>query len=418
MFVNRFHASQHGEQRRRLRVVLILLDVFGALAAGLVTIRFDLLTSSTSLNLWILAALLGWLLSRRDPQRITYRSYSQAALAPLYAVLIYLSLCILGEEDWSLRQISYLLFIWAGIMMASRFFLRRFLPSLTIGVIPGTDVGFLEHPRIEFLELKTPEDTSFSDIEGLVIDLMYPTASSWVDFYLHAHVGGIPVWDVSTLSEEINGQVTLEYLQNAHMNREHFLAPYAPLKRILDILAVAVFSIPILILMSIVAVVVLVDSGRPVLFWQLRVGQDGVPFRLAKFRTMTRDSERHGAAFAQVGDMRITRVGHFLRKFRLDELPQFWNVLRGEMSIIGPRPEQVAFVENFNRSLHLYSVRHWVKPGITGWAQVAHGYASGDDETLMKLRHDIYYIKHFSFWFDARIVARTLWTMATGFGAR
>src|SRR5690606_8449600 len=144
----------------------------------------------------------------------------------------------------------------------------------------------------------------------------------------------------------------------------------------------------------------------------------GRPFRMVKFRTMRLDAEAGGAAFAANGDARITKTGRFLRKFRLDELPQFWNVLRGQMSIIGPRPEQVAFARDFEGEIPLYGLRHSVPPGITGWAQVTQGYAASADETLEKLRYDIYYIKHLSLVTDVKVLLRTAATVLTGFGAR
>ena len=176
---------------------------------------------------------------------------------------------------------------------------------------------------------------------------------------------------------------------------------------------------PIIVPVSIVtAVVILLESGRPILFVQERVGKDGRPFRMLKFRTMVPTAEKDGAAFACEGDARVTRIGRFLRTYRIDEFPQFWNVLRGEMSIIGPRPEQCGFAEDFEHAIAHYHVRHAVLPGITGWAQTHQGYAAGADETDVKLSFDLYYAKHVSLGLDAEIVARTLQTLATGFGAR
>ena len=130
------------------------------------------------------------------------------------------------------------------------------------------------------------------------------------------------------------------------------------------------------------------------------------------------NSEKDGAKLAQVGDTRITRVGRFIRKTRLDELPQFWNILKGDMSLIGPRPEQKVFVEQFNKRIPFYNYRHIVKPGLSGWAQVTQGYAGNEDETQIKLEHDFYYIKHFSFSLDILIIFKTIKTILTGFGAR
>jgi len=133
---------------------------------------------------------------------------------------------------------------------------------------------------------------------------------------------------------------------------------------------------------------------------------------------MTHRASEERARFAKTGDQRVTRVGTVIRKFRLDELPQFWNILVGDMSLIGPRPEQVGFVEQFERDIPYYSYRHLVRPGVTGWAQVNHGYAADHEETRKKLEHDLYYVKHFSFWLDLLIAFKTVGTIFTGFGAR
>ena len=133
---------------------------------------------------------------------------------------------------------------------------------------------------------------------------------------------------------------------------------------------------------------------------------------------MCKDSEKNGAQFAQSRDMRVTRIGKFIRKTRIDELPQFFNILKGDMALIGPRPEQKAFVEQFEKNIPFYNYRHIVKPGITGWAQVTHGYAATEDETQVKVEHDFFYIKHFSFSLDVLIFFKTIHTMLTGFGAR
>jgi lipopolysaccharide/colanic/teichoic acid biosynthesis glycosyltransferase len=168
--------------------------------------------------------------------------------------------------------------------------------------------------------------------------------------------------------------------------------------------------------MGVVALLVYLDLGRPVLFAQERVGMGGKPFRAYKFRTM-RGAPREGAYAGEERD-RITPLGRILRRYRLDELPQLWNVLKGEMSLIGPRPEQRVLAETYAQEIPLYSLRHAVRPGLTGWAQVHHGYAEGKDGAMVKLSYDLYYIKHLSFWLDLRIVLRTLWVLLSGYGAK
>ncbi len=193
---------------------------------------------------------------------------------------------------------------------------------------------------------------------------------------------------------------------------------YLPFKRLLDLLLI-VATLPITIPVLIVtAIAIKMESRGPVFFWQQRVGVFGKPFNMLKFRSMTTDSEKNGSQFAANGDSRITRVGRFIRKMRIDEIPQLWNVLKGEMSIIGPRPEQVKFVEKFNRTIPYYAKRHVVAPGITGLAQTVQGYVDDENGTILKLKYDLEYIDNLSFAMDIKIVYKTIYTILTGFGAR
>ena len=181
------------------------------------------------------------------------------------------------------------------------------------------------------------------------------------------------------------------------------------------VLAVAPIVLPICLL---TALAIRLESSGKVIFVQERVGQGGKLFKIYKFRSMTTDAEKHGAKLAQQNDARVTKVGKFIRKTRIDELPQFINVLKGEMSLIGPRPEQLSFVKTFEKSIPFYNYRHIVKPGISGWAQVTQGYAGNEDETALKIQYDFFYIKNISLMLDILIVIKTIQTMLTGFGAR
>mgnify|MGYP003586451799 FL=1 len=146
-------------------------------------------------------------------------------------------------------------------------------------------------------------------------------------------------------------------------------------------------------------------------YTQERVGKNGMPFTIYKLRTMVQDAEKNGAVFATANDNRITPFGKFLRKTRLDELPQFINVLKGDMAVIGPRPERPVFVNEISATIPLYQTRHVIKPGLTGWAQVNYSYGSNLEDSLMKLRYDLYYIKHRSLFLDMNIVVKTMSTV-------
>jgi len=171
-------------------------------------------------------------------------------------------------------------------------------------------------------------------------------------------------------------------------------------------------------LMILTAAAVLIESGTPVLYRQERVGENGRVFTLVKFRSMRKDAEQGTPIWATEEDDRVTLVGRFIRRTRLDELPQLWNVLRGDMSFVGPRPERPFFIAQLAREIPLYEQRHAVKPGITGWAQVKYRYGASMEDSLEKLRYDLYYVKHMSLPFDLTILFDTVKVVLWGKGAR
>jgi lipopolysaccharide/colanic/teichoic acid biosynthesis glycosyltransferase len=192
---------------------------------------------------------------------------------------------------------------------------------------------------------------------------------------------------------------------------------YVQVKRVVDT-ALVLVTLPFsLVLGSLIVLAIKVESRGPAIYRQERIGLEGKPFRLYKFRTM-QVAKDQSARFAERGDERLTRVGRVLRRVRIDELPQLWNVLRGDLSLVGPRPEQEPFVKVFSESIPFYMYRHLVRPGLTGWAQVNFGYADNEADTVEKLSFDLYYVKHLSVWLDLEILGRSVWTVVSGFGAR
>jgi lipopolysaccharide/colanic/teichoic acid biosynthesis glycosyltransferase len=187
------------------------------------------------------------------------------------------------------------------------------------------------------------------------------------------------------------------------------------LKRLADI-SLSLFGLVVAApLIALAALAIWSEDRGPVFFCQNRVGRNRVAFPLVKLRSMRSDGG-DGALYTQPGDARITRVGRFLRASRLDELPQLWNVLRGDMSLIGPRAEWDRLVERYEREIPCYHFRHLVKPGVTGWAQVNYPYGANLEDTIRKLEYDLYYIRHYSFLLDAAIVLKTIHIMLFGKG--
>jgi sugar transferase (PEP-CTERM system associated) len=235
-------------------------------------------------------------------------------------------------------------------------------------------------------------------------------------------VRGVRVDDASSALSVLTGRVALRSVKPSwfvfsdgfHRSKWNDLA-----KRVLDLVGGViglVISLPIMIL---VAVAVRLDSKGPVIYRQTRVGRMGKCFEVLKFRSMKTDAEQeNGAQWAIENDPRVTRVGGFLRKYRLDELPQFLNVIRGEMSFVGPRPERPCFVEELSKTIPYYEERHSVRPGLTGWAQVQYAYGSSVEDAFNKLEYDLFYLKNLSLTFDLGIIFKTIRIVINGHGGR
>ncbi|MCU0550633.1 MAG: sugar transferase [Leptolyngbya sp. Prado105] len=187
-------------------------------------------------------------------------------------------------------------------------------------------------------------------------------------------------------------------------------------KRLFDVLVSGLLLIALAPIMLLVAIVIKIDDPGPVFYSQLRTGLNRHPFKVYKFRSMRQDAEKFGAQWASERDPRITRIGYWLRLTRLDELPQFWNVLQGDMSLIGPRPERPEFDAKLEQDIPYYAVRYLVKPGITGWAQVMYPYGASVEDAYEKLSYDLYYIKNYSIWLDIAIVFKTIRVVLLGKG--
>jgi lipopolysaccharide/colanic/teichoic acid biosynthesis glycosyltransferase len=255
---------------------------------------------------------------------------------------------------------------------------------------------------------------------AMAVDLRAVLSERVARFLSSCDVAGYNIRPFSSVYEEHTGRVPLVHLGEGWEISAPLLevAPWLPGKRMFDLVVTAVLS-PIWVVVGlIVAGYVRVVTKGPAVFRQPRVGHQGRTFTMYKFRTMGEDAEKDGPKFATEDDDRLVQGGRFLRKSRLDEIPQLWNVLKGDMSLVGPRAEQVPFVEEFRREIPFYDHRHLVRPGVTGWAQVNYGYADDQADTIEKLTYDLYYVKHMSPVMDLRVLWKSVWTVLTGFGAR
>jgi len=232
------------------------------------------------------------------------------------------------------------------------------------------------------------------------------------------HESGLRVRRLSLFYEEWLGKLPLSELERASLLfdiRELHGARYLRVKRMFDIVVGLVGVVALIVIEPFVLLGNAVGNRGPLIFRQQRIGKNGTTFELWKFRTM-RDGSSEGTAWTQRDDPRVTPFGRFLRRTHLDELPQLWNVLFGHLSIVGPRPEQPHYVEELCEKLPFYSLRHLVRPGLTGWAQVKYGYAGDEGDALEKLQYEFWYLGHQNIWLDSRIVGRTLRSVAGATG--
>jgi len=248
----------------------------------------------------------------------------------------------------------------------------------------------------------------------LIVAIQGPLNSATFQSLLEAQEHGLVVTRLPVAYEELLGRVPIQHLEadwilRSFVDELHVSGAYLVAKRLVDLGGALLGLGVLLLILPWVALATIVDSGRPVFFRQKRVGKGGHDFELAKLRTMRQDAEKNGiAVWAHDGDPRTTPVGRILRKAHLDEFPQFWSVLRGDMSLVGPRPERPELVSNLEKRIPFYRARLLVKPGITGWAQVNYGKGASLEGSAEKLEYDLYYIKHRSLGLDIRIMLRTL----------
>jgi exopolysaccharide biosynthesis polyprenyl glycosylphosphotransferase len=297
---------------------------------------------------------------------------------------------------------------------------RRLAPR-ELAIIPGGAVNVLtEISDIIWHHVRRPGEPLVG-VSGIVVDLRADLSDDWERYIADAALVGIPVYHFKQVSESLTGRTEIEHLSENTLGSLNPNMLYLKVKQTIDwlaALAVLVLLSPVLLA---VGFAIRWDSPGPALFRQQRMGYRGETFNMVKFRTMRAEvhqGQGREAAITRDNDTRITRLGRFLRRTRIDELPQAINILRGEMSWIGPRPEAMALSELYEEKLPFYRYRHIVHPGITGWAQVNQGHVSSVDDVLSKLHYDFYYIKNFSPWLDVVIVLRTIKTMLTGFGAK
>lgn len=281
---------------------------------------------------------------------------------------------------------------------------------------------FQEYQYIDFTGAKEefPKFVQENNI-SLIILCREKLASSEIREILAMKLKGVEVKSYFDYMIENEGKIEVEFI-----TEEWLLQAYGfkilrsqiqnNIKRVFDIIMAIIIGVMTLPVMAVAAIIVRFESPGPIIYSQDRVGENGKEFKVHKFRSMRNDAEKDGAKWAQVNDPRVTKFGNFMRKTRIDELPQLINVLKGEMSFIGPRPERMVFIKELEKEIPYYNLRHMVKPGLTGWAQVMYPYGASVEDARRKLEYDLYYIKHHSLYLDLMIMFMTFKTVVFGKG--
>lgn len=285
-------------------------------------------------------------------------------------------------------------------------------------------VGFVDHTKrristADFEVLGTlddiPEIVRAQAVDRVVVSLSDARGRLPMDQLLQMKLDGVRFDHLASVYEECTGKIAVENLRPSWFIFSSGFRKSRSLeaaKRAMDIVMSLIGIVLTAPIMLMVAALVRITSPGPVIYQQQRVGKNGRVFTLYKFRSMRNDAEKHtGAVWATAGDTRVTPIGRFLRKARLDELPQFWNVLRGDMSFVGPRPERPEFVNELTRQIPFYGERHTVRPGLTGWAQVTFRYGATVEDSMEKLQCDLFYIKNLSIALDLFVILKTIQTV-------
>lgn len=313
---------------------------------------------------------------------------------------------------------AILMVVWMYII----YFKIQRARDLNIGIIGDISPATLrELDGVNWIAIEKPS-ASVGGLAAVAVDLRANLPDEWERKLADYALGGLPVYHIKHLYESLTGKVELERMSENSFGSLSPLSAFMMLKHGLDWITALIAMIVLSPLFFAVVIMIRLDSPGPALFRQIRIGYRGRPFTVFKFRTMRVEkiapNQTLRAAITQEKDARITRLGSLLRKTRIDELPQLLNILRLEMSWIGPRPEAQILSEWYEREIPFYRYRHIVRPGITGWAQVNQGHVAEISDVISKLHYDFYYVKHFSPWIDLLIVARTIRTVVTGYGAR
>ena len=385
-----------------------------------VYLRNDLLSDPLPLIFvlaWPVGFVIAWTILVLQPARIRFDFSSKVVVVVGVVFLSIAAGLYIARVPFLSRTVFGASLLIATIGLLVIFRLRARLFATRYGVFSEKkDSGWPCHSGIGYYDLSSRKPRV--PLAGVLVELSDFDDETKVTELHELRSMGVEVITRRDWFESILGRVLLSEISRDDLERVKPPRLYVRIKRLLDMGLVLILMPVVLPLALLIGLLIKLDSEGPIIFAQTRIGLHGNEFKMFKFRSMRHSTEQIVGKFAEDKDTRITRVGRLLRRYRLDELPQALNVLRGQMSLIGPRPEQPEIVTRYLESIPYYGFRHAVRPGISGWAQVSYGYAASDEEAKPKLEYDFFYIKNMSLWIDTVVFLRTGLTVLTGRGAR
>lgn len=329
--------------------------------------------------------------------------------------LILATMVVLLRIDYSRVTLVASLFA-AMIWLFWDFYFNRRKKLLQTLVVPGGEMRDINELRNVELHWLTRPDDHITGAEVVVADLHHDHSPAWERYIAKCILAGVPVFDIKGLIENLTGRVEIEHLSENSFGAVLPSKFYLRIKHLIDVMLAIVLLPLFAIIILAAAIAIRLETRGSVFFHQQRMGFRSTKFTILKLRSM-KVTTLNGEHFTRNDDDRITRVGRFIRKFRIDEIPQIFNILRGEMSWIGPRPEALPLAEWYADKIPYYIYRHAVRPGLTGWAQINQGNVAEIEAATRKLHFDFYYIKNFSPFLDLTIAMKTIYVVLSGFGS-
>lgn len=400
-------------------IIYFILDMMWALFVSLVV--YEINNDQTTINtvlVWLVTLSFFWHASA-TPIRFFSQSYRHPVRLVWSVGIVALVYFFVLRANYSIISLFLVSCGWVLGALIIRLFLSAIKPAQRIVGHPLVLDKLDYHSKLKKIICDNPTEINLDNFDCVVFDPKFNYSEKWQEFFVHVSTVGIPVFSLSELHELVYGKVPVELLQEFWIEHSFVLNRfYLKFKRFIDLFVTIVLMPMLMPLTLMVAILIKVFMGGSVIFKQQRVGLAGEIFTIYKFRTMNdeviHDSNNEDGRIHDAS--RITKLGKILRLFRLDELPQFYNILRGDMSLIGPRPEWLQNAGEFAKEIPLYKLRHIVRPGLTGWAQVEQGHIIGTLGNYEKLRFDIYYVKHCSIWLDLKIIIKTINILISGQG--